>query len=97
MENQCSSVISNGVKLLKNIIHDINHLLSPVSVSANSIPTTMDYDIIKQTPSSTDGFWNSMIYVNGCTLSLKTERDCTYTLITVPKQSLKISGKALMH
>ena len=85
------------MKLLKNIIPDIEHLLSPILDSANSIPTTMDYDSLKQTSTSTDSFWNSMLYMNGCTSGLHTERYCTYTLITVTKKIFKIRGKTLMH
>ena len=97
IEKKCAKVISNGVKLLNNIVPDIKHLLSPILDSANSIRTTLPDNILQVTPTSSDGFWNTMLYVNGCTSGLHTERDCTYTLITVPKQSFNIGKKQLEH
>lgn len=97
VEKKCDIVILNGVKLLKNIIPSIKHLVSPILDSANSIKSTLANNILYQTPTSSDGFWNTIVYVNVCTAGLHTERDCTYTLITVPKQSFNIGQKPLKH
>ena len=35
---------------------------------------------------SVSGFWNTMLYFNGTTSKLHTEKYCSYKLITVPKQ-----------
>jgi len=95
VKQMCDKVISNGVDLLKTIIPDIHHLVSPILDSANSIKTKSKSNIMKETATSSHGFWNTMLYVNGCTDGLHTEKDCTYTLITVPQQSFTISSKAL--
>lgn len=56
VEKKCDIVILNGVKLLKNIIPSIKHLVSPILDSANSIKSTLANNILYQTPTSSDGF-----------------------------------------
>lgn len=48
MKNKCAIVVSNGVKLQKNITPDIKHLLSPILDSANLIQTTMANNSLHQ-------------------------------------------------
>lgn len=84
IEDMCASVISDGVKILSNVLPDIRLLLSPIVNSFSTI-TSMP-GIIKRVNTVNDGFWNTMLYVDGRTEELHTEKDSTYTLITVPRQ-----------
>ena len=40
---------------------------------------------------SVSGYWNTMLYFNGTPSKLHTDKDCSYTLITVPKQMSAVS------
>ena len=91
VEELCSSSISYGIEVLSRVVPEIGHLLSPIVDVANKITNdNLDTDkLLMEGENSSKGCWNAMLNVNGKTELFHTERDCTYTFITVPHQVMK--------
>ena len=71
-------------------------LISPVLNAAYKLQKTLGNVNLSQVMTSDCGARQSQICVNASTDILHTERDCTYTLISVPQQKLKRSKKPKM-
>ena len=89
IETICSEVIKKGVNSLSAIVPDIKYLLSPILDTAQKIGKSMGDTVLSEVNTATSGCWNAFLYVDGRTEQLHTERDCAYTLITVPLQVVK--------
>ena len=86
MEKNCSKVINNSVKSLSAIVPDIKYLLSPILDTAHKMGNDIGDTVLSEVDTASSGCWNAFLYVDGRTEQLHTERDCAYTLITVPIQ-----------
>ena len=91
VDRLCAEVISDGMSLLSVIIPHIRILVSPILDSAAKTQTCLGREVIKEVNTTASGFWNCMLNVNGATNQLHSENDATYSLITVPKQSFKMT------
>ena len=88
--------IRTVVSTLKKMIRNMPLLISPVLNAAYKLQKTLGNVNLSQVMTSDCGARQSQICVNASTDILHTERDCTYTLISVPQQKLKRSKKSKM-
>ena len=87
IDEYCADTVRNGMNVLSTIIPPIKLLVSPIITAAANIQTAHNREVIKDVKTTSSGFWNTMLNVNGATRQFHNELDCTYTSITVPKQS----------
>ena len=87
MEQIASSQIKVAIKDLSRLIPNIRKLISPVlqqAVKKQEIEGNVNFKNVK---SSEHGVFQSEICINAVTKIFHTEKDCTYTLISVPHQA----------
>ena len=77
---EMSIAITNGVNVLGVILREISLLLSPVLDTARQIQEKNGNIGLTDVDTSVVGYWNFLLYVNGRTDVLHTEKDCAYTL-----------------
>ena len=87
VEDICANVVNNAVTLLSSVLPEIRYLLSPILDTGQKLQNKFKRSILKEVATTKSCFWNTMLYVDGNTQHMHTEKDCAYTLITVPKQS----------
>ena len=87
IDEKCADVVRDGMGNFETIIASIKLLVSPIINAAMKIQTKYEQEVVKEVKTSSSGFWNTMLNVNGATTQFHSEVDCTYTLITVPKQT----------
>lgn len=86
-EKLCADEINRSVSDLTTFLPNMRTILSPVIEAALFIQQQKEIDLnLKETISSNDGCFQSSICVNAETKQYHTEHDCTYTLISIPKQ-----------
>ena len=85
-ESLCANEISRAVSALKIFVPNIKYIIAPVLETSYELQLEEKELNIKETPSIADGCWQSSICVNAETKQMHTEHDCTYTLISIPKQ-----------
>ena len=86
LEEMCAKQIDMAVDNLSTYIPEIISLTSPIIDSAYKTQTNFQKSVLTNVKTTKSGFWNTMLYYNGTTSKLHTEKDCAYTMITVPKQ-----------
>ena len=80
-------------KDLVRLIPNIRHLVAPILDLAFKKQASLGSINLQKVQSSCNGLCHSAVTVNAETAEFHTENDCTYTLITVPKQEYKLSIK----
>ena len=93
IETLCANEVKKAVVSLKRMIANLPILLSPIIDTAFNLQQKLGDVNLKSVQTASSGLWQSQVCVNASTSVLHTERDCTYTLITVPKQYLRKSPK----
>ena len=81
-----------SVDSLSTLIPKIKLLISPILSVGYNLQKSQGNVNMKRTLSSGSGLWSSCVSVNATAGILHTEKDCTYTLITVPKQHKMVKG-----
>ena len=89
INNKCATAITEGISCLKKIIPNISNLISPIIQVAYNMQNKIGSVNLKKITTSENGIWQSEICVNAKTNQFHTEKDVTYTFITVPQQILK--------
>ena len=88
LEAMSSRELDNGITNLCKVIPTLRYYISPtLSVAHNLQQEIGDCNIRKMKHSDT-GIWQASICVSCHTSNLHTENDCTYTVITTPKQEV---------
>ena len=85
IETLCANEVKKAVVSLKRMIANLPILLSPIIDTAFNLQQKLGDVNLKSVQTASSGLWQSQVCVNASTSVLHTERDCTYTLITVPK------------
>ena len=81
--------LKQGVTSLTSVIPSLkDHIAPTLNVIHNLQCSNLDLNM-KQTSVSDKGMWQNSICVNCETTDLRTEKDCTYTVITIPNQKEK--------
>ena len=93
----CGEEINRATSTLQRRFRNIHLLLAPVVKTAHAIQELVGDINLKSLCTSEKGSWQFNVWVNATTALPHTERDCSYTLITVPLQHAqrKIKGTHL--
>ena len=89
MEKLCAAVLKDAIDNLSRLVRKLKDMISPVLSAAYTYQTEFDCEVMSNVESAKHGVWQSQICVNAQTSELHTEKDCTYTIIGVPKQNIK--------
>ena len=93
IEHMRSKRIAIAVENLSKYIPEIRSLTSPIIDSVVSIQKKSKTSVLTNVRTTESGFWNTMLYYNGTTSKLHTEKYCAYTMITFLKQMGSASRK----
>ena len=93
IQDLVANELKEGVASLGDVIPLLNEYIAPVFNIGHELQRTLGADIIKKDKYSQSGIWKSVFCINARTSTFHTEDDCSYTVITVPKQELKAEGK----
>ena len=85
-EARASKEIDRSVNDLSKVVPLIRYILSPVIQSAYNLQRKIGNIQLKESLSSNNGCWQKSICINAETKDYHVEKDCTYTLISIPKQ-----------
>ena len=92
-EQYTADEISRSVKDIKTFLPNIKSIISPVLDTCFELQSAIKDINIKEGYASNDGCWQSSLCVDAVTGEFHNEQDCTYTLISVPKQETIESNK----
>lgn len=85
-ESYCAREISRAVKDIKAYIPNIKSIIAPVIETSYKLQMEEKDLNLTEVTSISDGCWQTSICIDAETKQYHTEHDCTYTLISVPKQ-----------
>ena len=85
-ESYCAHEISRSIKDLQAFVPNIKSIIAPVIETSYKLQLEEKDLNLTEVPSSSDGCWQTSICIDAETKQYHTEHDCTYTLISVPKQ-----------
>ena len=89
-ETLCANEVIRAVDSMKGVFPNIHRLISPMIDNAFLLQDDIGDINLKQVETTEVGLWQSEICVNAITKIFHTEKDITYTLITVPPQIRQI-------
>ena len=78
--------LDNAVHSFGRYMRNIKNLLSPVVDTAYKLQNEWGDINIRKVKTSTNGLWTTQVCVDASTKIKHTKNDCTYTVISVPKQ-----------
>ena len=85
-ERMTAHEISRSVNDLSTIVPNIRSVISPVLEATYDLQSDDMKLNMKEVFTSKDGCWQSSLCINAITKEFHTEKDCTYTLISIPLQ-----------
>ena len=89
MEAACSKEVATAVKDLAEIIHNVHRLISPVVDIAYNMQATYGSATLHRVETASSGLWRSKVCINASTDKWHTSNECSYILVSVPKQECK--------
>jgi hypothetical protein len=92
-EQYVANEISRAINDLNSFIPKIKSIISPVIDTCFELQSSIKDINIKKGYASNDGCWQSSLCVDAVTGQFHNEQDCTYTLISVPRQDTIESNK----
>lgn len=92
-ERYTADEISRSINDLKSFIPNVKSIISPVIDTCFHLQASIKDINIKEVYASNDGCWQSSLCVDAITNDFHNEQDCTYTLISVPRQETIVSNK----
>ena len=87
-ERMTSNEITRSVNNFATVIPTIRSVISPVIETTFELQKDDTNINLKEGLASKDGCWQTSLCVNAATDIFHTEQDCTYTLISIPKQEM---------
>ena len=90
LEEMAGSELESAMKDMKSVIPNLTDFIAPTLKTAFQIQQVIGDINMNKVNISDCGMWQSSICINAQTTQLHTENDCTYTVITVPKQETKM-------
>ena len=79
-----------SITYLSKVIPTISCMIAPTLNVAHGLQSRVGYCNMKQMECK--DIWMTQVFVNAQTSTLHNENDCTYTLITVPRQEHKFTN-----
>ena len=92
----CTDKIKRSMNNLSIFLPNIKDILAPVLQTSFSTQIDGKDLSFKETLAANDGCWQSSLCVNAETKEYHTEKDCTYTLISILNQSIIKSKESSM-
>ena len=89
LQSMCANTIRHGIFSLTSLLPDVKHFLCPIINAAYTKQVNNECQLLRPMYNEDDQFWNAFLFVDGRTENYHVENDCSYTLITVPKQLVK--------
>ena len=89
MEELTAAEIQLSLMSIAKYFPKINLLLMPILHAANELQKELGDIGLQNVKTSRSGVWQSQVCVNATTKQFHIEKDCSYTIISVPKQSIK--------
>ena len=86
--------ISRSTKDISKFVPKIKTIISPVIATAYELQSSIRNINIQKCNASRSGCWQTSICIDASTGELHTEKDCTYTLISIPNQNTITSKDA---
>ena len=80
--------LKDGIESLGSVIPLLKEYIAPVFQIAHELQATVGDINLKKDKYSEFGIWKSVFCINARTSDFHTEDDCSYTVITVPRQKL---------
>ena len=93
LENLLAEELLTSTLSFKKYLRNITDLLSPVINEAFECQKDWGNICLNAVPTTEYGLWQSQICIDASTSTAHTEKDCTYTLISVPNQQNTFSRK----
>ena len=88
LEELCANDLSFAISSLSKVFPTVRNVISPILKTCFELQSTNGkLKNFEKTRSYNDGLWQSALCINAQTKVFHTENDCTYTVISVPKQS----------
>ena len=91
-EGHIADDISRSTNDLSKYLPKIKSIISPIIATAYELQSSIRNINIKEGYASNSGCWQTSICIDATTGEFHTEKDCTYTLISIPNQNT-ISSK----
>ena len=86
LEEMAGLELTSAVNAMKSVLPNVTNIIAPTLNTAFQLQKVIGNINMNQVSISECGMWQSSICINAQTTQLHTENDCTYTVITVPKQ-----------
>ena len=90
-ENLIAEHLNESVHVLKSYVRNLPKLISPVIDVAYNMQKEYGDINLKATKGINNGIWMATIALNAQTSQFHSENDCTYTLVTVPRQCVRMN------
>ena len=88
LEEMAGAELQSAVNDMKKVLPNVTNFIAPTLNTAFQIQNVIGNYNMNKVSISECGLWQSSICINAETTQLHTENDCTYTVITVPKQDI---------
>ena len=85
IQDLVSKELKDGIESLGNVIPLMKEYIAPVFNIAHELQATVGDINLNKDKYSQYGIWKSVFCINARTTNFRTEDDCSYTVITVPK------------
>ena len=86
IELMCSEQVTFAVHSISTVFNNSHKIISPMLPVAHKLQEKYGDVNLKKVLTSDNGIWHSELCVNAMTREFHTERDVSYTLISVPQQ-----------
>ena len=83
-------------KTLSKIVQQVERLLLPALDVAHDMQRHYSDINLKLSGTSSENMWSTNVCINGTTEEYHTEKDNSYTLITVPLQNFNLQKKVVI-
>ena len=86
LDKMCCRELQTAVNGISKLIPNISRYIAPTITAAHTLQSKYGDCKLEKMLCSSEGLWQASIGVDASTSELHCENDCTYTLISVPKQ-----------
>ena len=93
IEELVARELKDGINNIGRVLPNFNELIAPVLKIADDLQSILGHINLQNDKLNEYGIWKSVIAINSETDELHTEHDCSYTVITVPKQDAMLSER----
>ena len=89
IDNMTAIEVNYAVTTMKQVLPNIVNLISPVLDVAYNLQYSIGDINLQKVSGTSDGVWHKQVSINATTSQFHTEKDVTYTMVSVPRQKTK--------